>query len=123
MAVVMRRHRLNRWREAVWEDFFPKEKVEVEEMRRRQARKAREKEARQEEGDGRDEHEGEEVRMDSEEEEKSMSDRKAYGVAIDRGKECLCVCPFLRLAGRRRYVAAHIWGYLLKKSNLSLRKG
>ena len=50
-------------------------------MRRRQVRKAREKEARQEEWDEQDEHEGEEVRM--EEEEKSMWDRKADGVAID----------------------------------------
>ena len=37
------------------------EQVEVEEMKRRQARKAREKETRQEEGDGHDEPEEEEV--------------------------------------------------------------
>ena len=36
---------------------IPVKQVEVEEMRRRQARKAREKEARQEKGDGCDEHE------------------------------------------------------------------
>ena len=65
------------------EEVFPKEQVEMEE-RRRQARKARGKETRQEEGDGRDEPEGEKVRM--EEEEKSMWDRKADGVASDRGK-------------------------------------
>jgi hypothetical protein len=65
---------------------FPEEKVEVEEMRRRQARKAREKEVRQdsEEGDGQDEHEEEEVR--TEEEEKSMWNRKVDSVAIDRGR-------------------------------------
>ena len=69
------------------EDVFPEVKVEVEEMRRRHMRKAREKEARQEEGGGQDEHEGEEARM--EEEEKSMWDRRADSVAIDRGNKIL----------------------------------
>ena len=89
------------WREAELEDVFPKEQVEREERRRRQARKAREKEARQEEGDGQDEHEEDEVRM--EEEEKSMWDRKADGVAIDRGKRILYLLEFKR---RRRTVWA-----------------
>jgi hypothetical protein len=78
---------------------FPKEKVEIEEMRRRQARKAREKEARQEEEDGRDEHEGQEVRM--EEEEKSMWDRKADGVEIDRRKKILYLLEFKRTTDQR----------------------
>ena len=87
------------WREAELEDVFPTEQVEMEEMRRRQARKAREKEARQEEGDGRDEHEGEEVRM--EEEEKSMWDRKADGVAINRGRKILYLLEFKRTTDQR----------------------
>ena len=62
------------------EDFPPKEHVEVEEMRRRQARKAREKGARQEEGDGRDEHE-------EKEEEKNVWNRRADEVASDRDKK------------------------------------
>jgi hypothetical protein len=87
------------WREAELEDVLPKEQVDMEEMRRRQARKAREKEARQEEGDGRDEHEREEVRM--EEEEKSMWDRKADGVAIDRGRKILYLLEFKRTTDQR----------------------
>ena len=68
------------------EDVFPKEHGDsVEEMRRRQTRKAREKEARQEEREGREEHEEEEEKMG--EEEKSMWDRRADGVAIDKGKK------------------------------------
>ena len=80
------------WREAELEDVFPQEQVEREERRRRQARKAREEEARPEERDGREEHEEEEVRM--EEEEKSMWDRRADGVAIDRGKRILYLLEF-----------------------------
>ena len=56
-------------------------------------------EARQEEGDGRDEHEGEEVRM--EEEEKSMWDRKADGLAIDTGKKILYLLEFKRTTDQR----------------------
>ena len=81
------------------EDVFPKEQLETKKMRRRQARKAREKEAKQEEGDGRDENEGEEVRM--EEEEKSMWDRKTDSVAIDRGKKILYLLEFKRTTDQR----------------------
>jgi hypothetical protein len=75
--------------EAELQDVFPMEQVEVEEMRRRQARKEREEKARQEEGDGRDAHEEEKVRT---EEEKSMWDRKADGVAIDPGGKRFYIC-------------------------------
>ena len=87
------------WKDAELHNVFPVKQVEVEEMRRRQARKAREKEARQEEGDGRDEHKEVEVRM--EEEEKSMWDRKADGVAIDRGKKILYLLEFKRTTDQR----------------------
>ena len=87
------------WREAELEDVFPQEQVEREERRRRQARKAREKEAKQEDENGRDEHEGKEVRM--EEEEKSTWDRKADGVAIDRGKRILYLLEFKRTTDQR----------------------
>jgi hypothetical protein len=68
-------------------------------MRRRQARVAREprKEARQ--GDGRDEQEGEDVRM--EKEEKSMWDRKADDIVIDRGKKILYLLKFKRTTDQR----------------------
>ena len=81
------------------EDVFPKGQVEREERRRRQARKAREEETRQEERDGREEHEEEEVRM--EEEEKGMWDRKADGVAIDKGKRILYLLEFKRMSDQR----------------------
>jgi hypothetical protein len=87
------------WREAELREFFPQEQVEREERRRRQARKAREEEARQEERDGREEHEEEEVR--TEEEEKSMWDRRADGVAIDRGKKILYLLEFKRTTDQR----------------------
>jgi hypothetical protein len=87
------------WREAELEDVFPKEQVEREERRRRQARKAREEEARQEEREGREEHEEEEEKM--EEEEKSMWDRRADGVAIDRGKKILYLLEFKRTSDQR----------------------
>ena len=45
------------WREEGLEDIFPTEQVEVEEERRRKARKTRGKEERQEERDGQDEQE------------------------------------------------------------------
>jgi hypothetical protein len=41
-------------REDVSHDVFPEEQVEVEEMRRRQARRSRGEDARQEKGDGQD---------------------------------------------------------------------
>ena len=87
------------WREAELEEFFPQEQVEREERRRRQARKAREEEARQEEREGREEHEEEEEKM--EEEEKSMWDRRADGVAIDRGKKILYLLEFKRTSDQR----------------------
>ena len=81
------------------EEVFPQEQVEMEERRRRQARKAREKEARHEEGDGRDEHEGEEVRM--KDEEKSMWDKRADSVAIYRGNKILYLLEFKHTTDQR----------------------
>ena len=78
------------WKEAELQDVFPEEQVEVEEMRRKQAKKARE--TRQEEGDGRDKHEEEEVRTEAE--EKNMWNRKADGIEIDRGKKILYLLEF-----------------------------
>jgi hypothetical protein len=63
------------------------------------ARKAREEEVRQEERDGREEHEEEDVGMG--EEEKSMWDRRADGVAIDRGKKILYPLEFKRTSDQR----------------------
>jgi hypothetical protein len=85
--------------EDVSHDVFPEEQVEVEEMRRRQARRSRGEDARQEKGDGQDEHEEEEVR--TEEEEKSMWNRKTDVVAIDRGKKILYLLEFKRRTDQR----------------------
>ena len=82
------------WREEGLDDIFPPEQVEVEEERRRKARKARGKEARQEEGDGRDEQEEDEVR--TQEEEEDVWNRKADGAAIDREKKILYLLEFKR---------------------------
>ena len=87
------------WREAELEEVFPQEQVEREERRRRQVRKARGEEARQEERDGREEHAEEEVR--TEEEEKSMWDRRADGVAIDKGKKILYLLELKRTTDQR----------------------